>query len=111
MLDQSLGLTQNGHSESKSKTSRMSPGCVKTWRVAIMGCVITEGAGKTEGSCREADRSSMQQPAFDHSRSCLKRTLRAMCRPAYLPKFVHANVERTLTINSARELEIGRLFQ
>ncbi len=111
MLDQSLRLTQNGHSESKSKTSRMSPGCVKTWWVAIMvGCVITEGAGKTEGSCREADRASMQ-PAFDHSRSCMERTLRATCRPAYLPKFVHANVERTLTVDSVRELEIGRLFQ
>ncbi len=75
-----------------------------------MGCVITEGAGKTEGSCREADRARMQPP-FDHSRSCLKRTLRDMRRPAYLPKFVHANVERTLTVDSARELEIGRLFQ
>ncbi len=93
MLDQSLGLTQNGHSESKSKTSGMSPGCVKTWWMAIMGCVITEGAGKTEGSCREANLSSMK-PAFDHSRSRLKRTLRAMCRPTYLPKFVHANVEK-----------------
>lgn len=110
MLDQSLRLTQNGHSESKSKTSGMSPGCAKKWWVAIMGCVITEEAGKTEGSCREADRSGMQ-PAFDHSRSCLKRTLRAMCRPAYLPKFVHANVDRTLTVDSVRELEIGRLFQ
>jgi hypothetical protein len=110
VLDQSLRLTQNGHSESKSKTSRMGPGCVKTWWVAIMGCVITEGAGKTEGSRREADCTSMQ-PAFDYSRPCLKRTLRAMCRPTYLPKFVHANVERTLTIDSAREIEIGRLFQ
>ena len=75
-----------------------------------MGCVITEGAGKTEGSCREANLSSMK-PAFDHSRSRLKRTLRAMCRPTYLPKFVHANVERILTVDSVRELEIGKLFQ
>jgi len=47
------------------------------------------------------------QSTIDHSRFRLKHTLRAAWRPTHLPEIVL----RAVTVDSARDLEVGKSFR